>query len=109
MNSIEFESMEIIIEVLDYNDILANNLIGRSSIGCATLYRSPNHEMFSKWLMVTHPDEGLKSQGHILVSAYIICENDRPPVHDVNDLREAAKEEEDEDDDDENLPKEALL
>ena len=45
MNSSQFESLEIILEVLDYNDIMANKLIGRASVGCATLYRFPNHEM----------------------------------------------------------------
>ncbi len=55
------------------------------SIGLSTLFRNPQHEVFNTWLPITHPNEGLEPQGFLLISAYIISPEDRPPVHDINE------------------------
>lgn len=41
--------------------------------------------MFNEWLILFHPNEDVKPQGHLLASLYIIGEGDRPPVHEMND------------------------
>jgi hypothetical protein len=82
---VEFESFEIKIEVMDFKSFGTNQLVGQYSIGLSTLFRNPQHEIFNTWLPLTHPLEGLDPQGFLLVSAYIISPEDRPPVHDINE------------------------
>lgn len=86
INDIEFEKFEILIEVIDMNKFQTNSLIGRYSIGLATLYRSSNHELYNTWLALMHPESNLEPQGYLLVSAYIIGTEDRPPVHAINEI-----------------------
>jgi len=50
--------MEILFEVLDYNEVFTNALIGKCSIGLSTLYRKPHHEEYKVWLALTNPDQG---------------------------------------------------
>ncbi|CAD8189110.1 unnamed protein product [Paramecium pentaurelia] len=85
MNSIEFESFEIKIEVYDLKQFGQNQLIGIYSVGISTLYRNPAHEIFNTWLPLVHPKQGLEPQGFLLASAYVISPTDRPPVHDMNE------------------------
>ena len=86
INDIEFEKFEILIEVIDMNKFATNSLIGHYSIGLATLYRSSNHELYNTWLALTNPKNNLEPQGFLLVSAYIIGTDDRPPVHAINEI-----------------------
>ncbi len=55
-------------------------------IGLATLYRSKNHEFFSKWLVMMNPSAGPTPQGYLLISCYIIGSQDNPPVHGINEI-----------------------
>lgn len=86
MNDIEFEKFEILIEVIDMNKFQTNSLIGQYSIGLATLYRCSNHELYNTWLALTHPGRNLEPQGYLLVSAYIVGIDDKPPVHAINEI-----------------------
>ena len=76
MNEIDFENFEAKLEVFDQNAFFQNELIGSHSIGLATLYRNPSHEIYNKWLPLINPKDVKKTQGYILVSAYIIGEGD---------------------------------
>ena len=86
INDMEFEKFEILLEVIDMNKFTTNSLIGRYSVGLATLYRSSNHELYNTWLVLTHPESDLEPQGFLLVSAYIVGTEDRPPVHAINEI-----------------------
>ena len=86
INDIEFEKFEILIEVIDMNKFQTNSLIGLYSIGLATLYRSSNRELYNTWLALMHPSHNLEPQGFLLVSAYIVGTDDRPPVHAINEI-----------------------
>lgn len=60
MNTIEFESFEIKIEVYDQKQFGQNQLVGVYSVGLSTLYRNPAHEIFNNWLPLVHPKFGLE-------------------------------------------------
>ncbi len=63
-------------------------MIGSFSIGLATLYKSKNHEFFKTWLTLTDPNDQNNDQepkGYLLISCYIIGENDTPPMHVTNE------------------------
>jgi hypothetical protein len=58
LNERELESFEILFECMNYNEFTRNDLIGSASIGLASLYRNSGHELYNKWLDLTHPDMG---------------------------------------------------
>jgi hypothetical protein len=64
------ETFEIIFECMNYNDFSSNDLIGSFSIGLGTLYRNSGHEIFNKWLPLSHPDLGAEIQVNLLFSNF---------------------------------------
>lgn len=55
LSDIEMETFELLIEVLDHNDFLANALIGSVAIGLGTMHRNMNHEFHKIWLSLVSP------------------------------------------------------
>ena len=98
MNQYELETFELILELYDHNAIFQNELIGQYSIGLSTLYRSLNHEFYKTWIGVFNPDEPNRVQGYLLISCFIVGDNERPPIHSADDdvLEDQGSEEEDE-------------
>lgn len=85
MNQYELETFELILEVYDYNALMANELIGYYSIGLSTLYRNLNHEFYRVWLTLFNPDKPNEIQGYLQVSCFIVGPNERPPAHSLNE------------------------
>jgi len=81
MNQYELETLELNIECYDHNALLANELIGKYSIGLSTLYRNLNHEFYKVWVGLFHEENPNKVQGYLQISCYIIGPNEKPPVH----------------------------
>jgi Ca2+-dependent lipid-binding protein len=49
LSSVELQTYELTVEVIDYNSFYGNVLIGSYSIGLSTLHKSKNHEFFNNW------------------------------------------------------------
>ena len=65
MNQYELETFELILEVYDYNALMANEIIGYYSVGLSTLYRNLNHEFYKVWLTLFNPDQPNEVQGYL--------------------------------------------
>ena len=79
----EMETFEMNIELYDHNDVFADEFIGTYSIGLSSLHRSTNHEYYKKWISLFNPKNGnvMQSQAYLLVTAFIVGPNEKPPVH----------------------------
>eukprot|EP00359_Climacostomum_virens_P001470 CAMPEP_0204897796 /NCGR_PEP_ID=MMETSP1397-20131031/921_1 /ASSEMBLY_ACC=CAM_ASM_000891 /TAXON_ID=49980 /ORGANISM="Climacostomum Climacostomum virens, Strain Stock W-24" /LENGTH=1426 /DNA_ID=CAMNT_0052065573 /DNA_START=152 /DNA_END=4432 /DNA_ORIENTATION=+ len=103
MTDVEYESFELVVEVVHYNSFFNNVLIGKHTIGLSTLHRNANHEFFNVWLTLLHEESGSEPKGYLQVNAFIVGENDTPPAHKLGD-----KAEQEEDEDEDELPIELL-
>ena len=81
LNKFEFETMELIFEVFDYNALLPNELIGQHSVGLSTMYRHLNHEFYRKWVPLFNVEENSEIQGQLMISCFIIGPGEKPPAH----------------------------
>ena len=103
MNQYELETFEMNIELFDHNDLLADELIGIYSIGLSTLYRHTSHEFYKRWISLFNPraSNPTTSQAYMLISAFIVGPNERPPVHAADEDFDPDAEDPDSDEDEE--------
>lgn len=85
MNEFELETLEMIIELYDHNALVLNELIGHYSIGLSTMHRNTDHEFHRKWIGLFSPDQPNVIQGQLLISAFIVGPNEKPPAHTADD------------------------
>jgi hypothetical protein len=85
LTSVELQSFELSLDVIDYNNFTSNQLIGSYSIGLSTLHKSSNHEFFNVWLTLLDVEKGSEPQGYLLINAFIVGPDDQPPVHAVGE------------------------
>lgn len=99
MNQYELETFEIVIELFDHNAVLANEIIGQYSIGLSTLHRNTNREFYKIWISLWNKNQPNKTMAYLLITAFIVGPNERPPMHSADenyDPDEAEDSEEDE-------------
>jgi len=72
----ELQTFELSVDVIDYNNFTANELIGSYSIGLSTLHRNSNHEFFNTWLTLMNVEKGSEPQGYLLINAFIVGPDD---------------------------------
>lgn len=68
-------------EVFDFNRFRRDEMIGFTSIGLSTLYRSLGHEIDKQWLPIFREDAEDANLGAIMVSCFIIGQGDQAPSH----------------------------
>ena len=85
LNKFELESLELNLEVYDQLSWWTNQMIGGYSIGLSTMYRSPNSDIYKKWLRLSLPDSPTRDIGFLQVSCFIVGPGQEPPVHESDE------------------------
>ena len=88
------------IELYDHNAIASNELIGQYSIGLSTMYRNTSHEFYKVWLSLWNKDNPNKIMANMLITAFIVGPNERPPLHAADEDYDPDQQDDSEEDDD---------
>ena len=56
LNELQMQQYELNVSIYDQSDFFSNKLVGSGSIGLHYLYEQSGHEIFQRWISITHPE-----------------------------------------------------
>ena len=77
----EFNREKICLEVTDKNNFARNAFIGSYELSLSHIYRQKEHQFYREWFPLTQPTRPTTPLGYILVTVYVLGENDPVPNH----------------------------